>query len=179
MIEEVFIIDVLKSVCENIVLKKIGITPDEFYEINYEPGTATQIIDSLITDGNNNLSEKKYPLIASVMPITERNSLGQLEVTIPRIIIAYYTKTNTNTELVLEKYNSDGILKTILRPLLREFLKNLAFSTYTLYGDPDMYDYEYKELLSQQIQKEGLNDFVDIIEINNLKIIIFSQIKSC
>jgi len=59
-------------------------------------------------------------------------------------------------------------------------MKRLAFSVHTGMGDPDMYEYTYKELPSQQTLAEQLpNDYVDIIEILDLKATIFSQIKSC
>lgn len=178
MTEEVFIPKVLESVIGAMTVP-IPSTPSMNFTINYEPGRHTQIIDSLKRMDGSDLDALKYPLIAVVMPISERNGLGFLEVTFPRILIAYLTKTNTNSEIVISKYDSSGVFKTILRPCLREFINRLAWSTYTNMGDPDMYEFTAQESPCQQPIGAGLTDFVDIIEILNLKATIFSQIKTC
>lgn len=179
MIEEVFIVDVLKSVTDAMRVAIPGIDPVTYFQINFEPGMNSQIIESLKNYDGTSLDSLKYPLIAAVMPISEDSGSGFLEVTFPRIVIAYLTKTATNTEPVLDKYLSTGVFKTILRPCLREFINQLAWSKYTNIGDPDMYEYTSRDLPSQQKIGEGVNDFVDIVEILNLKATIFSQIKSC
>lgn len=178
-VEEVFITDVLKSVIGAMKVPVSNSSPIVNYTINFQPGRSTQIIDSLKNMGGTSLDGLKYPLIAVVMPIPEKNTSFFLEVTFPRIVIAYLTQTSTNSEPVLDKYSSDGVFKTILRPCMREFITQLAWSTFTNMGDPDMYEYTFQEYPSQQEIGKGLSDFVDIIEILNLKATIYSQIKSC
>jgi hypothetical protein len=182
MVQDVFIVDVLCSVVNAMQVPVFPTTkPTTYYKINFEPGSNTQIIDALNLKNGTALDKLKYPLIAAVMPISEStvSATNNLEVTFPRIVIAYLTKSATNSELVKDKYSSDGIFKTILQPCLREFIKQLAFSTYTDIGDPDMYEFTSRHLPSQQSIGQGLSDFVDIIEILNLKATIFPQIKTC
>lgn len=179
MTEEVFIPEVIQSVVDAMKVAIYNSSEKQFLSINYEPGRNQQIIDSLNNKNGTQLDALKYPLIAMVMPIPERLGSGFLEVTFPRIVIAHLTKTGTNSENVLSKYDSQGVLKTILRPCLREFLNQLAWSKYTNMGDPDAYEGTVRENLSQQPIGEGLSDYVDIIEILNLKAIIFPQIKTC
>jgi len=176
-VEEVFTVDVLSSVVSAMQVEK---TPGVFWSINFEPGLNFQIIEALKVKDGTSYASLKYPLVAAVMPISERPSSGFLEVTIPRIVFAYFTKTGGNAEFVKDKYSSDGVLKTILRPCFREFMNRLAWSTYTNMGDPNAYEYTYREVLSQrEIADELPNDFVEIIEVTNLKITIFHQIKTC
>lgn len=177
MIEEVFIVDVIKYAVGDMEVKIPGL--DTIFTINYEPGRNDQILAHLKSLDKASLSQLKYPLIAAVMPISEDHGSGWTQVTIPRIVIAYLTNTGKSTEYVIDKYSSDGVFKTILRPCKNEFITRLAWSTYTNMGDPDMYEYTYRELPCQQTIGEGLNDFVDIIEILNLKIQIYTQIKTC
>lgn len=176
MIEEVFIVDVLKSV---VSAMQVANPTGGLFTINYEPGRNDQILDHLKSLDKASLSQYKYPLIAAVMPIQEQYGSGFTEVTVPKIVIAYLTKDEKGVEFVLDKYVSNGIFKTILRPCKNELINRIAWSTYTNMGDPDAYEYTYREIQSQSVIGEGLNDFVDIIEILNLKITIFSQIKTC
>jgi hypothetical protein len=180
MIEEVFIVNVLSSVIGAMIVPKYPATiPASNFTVNYEPGRTKQILDALATKDGSSLSALKYPLIAVVMPIQEKSGSGFLEVTFPRIVIAHLTKTGTNSEFVKSKYSSDGIFQNILRVCERQFIEKLAWSTYTSQGDPDAYEYERQDSPSQQPIGQGLNDFVDITEILNLKAIFYSQIKSC
>lgn len=179
MIEEIFVVDILQSVTQAMRVRVPDVTPITYFNIVYQPGRNTQIIEALKLLDCGEINNLKYPLIAVVMPISEKNGSGFTEVTFPRIVIANLTKTNTGSEFVIDKYSSDGVFKTILRPCLREFINRFAWSIYTNMGDPDAYDYTVKESPCQQPIGEGLTDFVDIIEILNLKATIFSQIKTC
>jgi hypothetical protein len=180
-----YVVDILRDACS---LMEVPIPPSIFphrpgiFTINFQPGFNTQIIDSLRNLDSASLSDLKYPLIAAVMPIVEKNisMFTGADATFPRIVIAFMTKTSTRSEPVLGKYDPEGVLKTILMPCLREFIKQIAFSTFTIMGDPDMYEYDYSFIPSQQpVGKDLPNDFVDIIEITNLKIPFYSQIKFC
>lgn len=179
-VEEVYVVDVLAGVTSAMRVPVYPATlPVTYYTVNYNPGSDIQIIDALKSSDGTTLDGLKYPLIAVVMPISEKSGSGFLEVTFPRIVIAYLTKTSTNSEYVKDKYSSDGVYKNILRPCEREFIEKLAWSTYTNQGDPDAYEYTRRETPCQQPIGKGSNDFVDIVEILNLKAIIFSQIKTC
>jgi hypothetical protein len=178
-IEEVFVVDVLSSVVDAMIVPKVGVIPAANWAVQYEPGQSVQIIDALKNKDGTTLGGLKYPLIAAVMPIPEKGGSGFLEVIFPRIVIAHYTKDGTNTEPVKNKYESSGVLKTILRPCFREFMNRLAWSNYTNMGDPDAYEYIYREYPAQQKIGDGLSDFVDIIEILDLKATIFPYIKTC
>lgn len=177
--EVVVVVDVIKSVTDAMQVAIPDTDPVEYFIINYEPGRHSQIIDALKNKDGTSLDQLKYPLIAVVMPIPEKNGSGFLEVTFPRTVIAYLTKTNTNTELVLKKYESSGVFKTILIPCLNEFIRRLAWSTFTNMGDPGAYEYTVRHSPSQQPIGEGLSDFVDIIEILNLKATIFPKLLTC
>lgn len=179
MIEEVFIVDVISSVVSAMQVAVPGSSPVSYFSINFSPGMNTQILDSLKNMDGSSLGNLKYPLVGVVMPIPEKSGSGFQEVTFSRIVIAYLTKTGTNSEYVKDKYSSDGVFKTILRPCLREFITKLAWSKYTSMGDPGAYEYTSREFPCQQPIGSGLEDFVDTIEILNLKATIFSQIKTC
>lgn len=178
MVEEVYIINVLTSIVDAMKVAKYPTTiPASNFAINYEPGRTRQILDALAMKDGTSLESLKFPLIAILMPIQENLGSGLTEVTFPEIVIAHLTKTGTNTEEVKEKYNSTGVYQNILRPCEKEFIKRLAFSTYTNMGDPDMYEYRREDSPSQQ--PKGLNDFVEMTRILDLKATIFSTIKSC
>lgn len=178
MDEEVFILDVLgEAVSKMVVQDHTDIS--KTLKINYSPGSNSKIIESLRVMDGTSLSGFKYPLIAAVMPISEKMGSGYIDVTFPKIVIAHITKTNTLSEPVLDKYTSNGVFKTILRPCKNELIKQIAWSTFTNTGDPDAYEYTSRDLPCQQPIGDGLTDFVDIIEILNLKAIIFPQIKTC
>jgi hypothetical protein len=179
MITEVFIPDVLQSVVNAMQVPVYGENPVVYHTINFEPGRHKHILEALENLDSASLGNLKYPLIAAVMPISEGIGSGFSEVTFPRIVIAHLTKSGDGNERVKDKYAADGVFKTILRPCLRQFIEKLAWSTYTNQGDPDAYEYTVKESPSEQPISEGLNDWVDIIEIQNLKVTLFSQIKTC
>lgn len=180
MEQPVYIVDVLRLVGSVMKVPKFPVAiPTENFVINVDFGSPYQILEQLISKENSSFDKFKYPLLAFVMPIPEKNESGFIEVSFPRIVFAYLTKTGTNTELVLDKYSSDGVIKNILYPMVKEFIRNLAFSTFTLMGDPDMYAYTATVYASQQPIGKGLNDFVDIIELTNLKATFFSTIKFC
>lgn len=179
--EEVFIVDVLSLVTAAMQVEVVPNTiPATYRTINFNPGNNRQILDNLASLDAYSLSNLKYPLCAVVMPFQEKSGSGFLEVIFPRIVFANLTKTNTGTEKVLDKYDSLGVFKTILRPCLRQFIQKLAWSSFTSQGDPDAYEYTSREIPGQQTIGENLlNDYVDILEILNLKVIFYSQIKSC
>jgi len=83
---EVFVVDVLSEVTSAMQVPVVPATnPVTYLTINYEPGRNGDIVEALARLDFASLGSLKYPLIAVVMPIPERNSLGFLEVTFPRI----------------------------------------------------------------------------------------------
>ncbi len=179
MVTEVFIPEVLKAIVTAMVVPVVGSAPAANWTVQFDAGRNKQILHALAMKDGTSLGELKYPLVAAVMPIPQKMGSGFAEVTFPRIVIAHLTKTGTNLEYVMDKYNSGSVIKDILRPCYIEFMNRLAWSTYTNMGDPAAYEHTYFENPSQQPIGEGLTDFVDIVEILNLKAIIFPQIKTC
>lgn len=180
MEQEVYILDALQLVVDKIRVPKFPATdPVTYFTINFQPGLQSQVLEALISFEDSSYDKLKYPLIAALMPISENNGSGFLEVSFPRIVIAYLTKTGEDSELVKDKYNSQGVYKNILRPTLKEFIKYLAWSTFTSMGDPDAYEYTANFLPCKQPIGKGLNDFVDVIEVTNLKVTFFPTIKFC
>lgn len=169
------LVDIMTEVTSAMVLP-VGVGP-----INFVPGRGFQIIKSLqYKDNSITLKGLKYPLIAMLMPVKEKRGTGfYANVNIPRIIIAHLTKSGDGNEGVLEKYNSDGVFKTILYPCYYEFLKQLAYHPLVNSGDPDSFIHEKMDNPGQKQESEdGTNDFIDSIEILNLEFIL-NQFKKC
>lgn len=148
--------------------------------VNYQPGLTHQIISRLYAmDNSLSFYNDKYPMIAVVLPITEERGNGfQSVVKIPRIVIANITKTNTNSEYVLDKYSTDGIFETILYPCYREFLKKVARNKYTSISEPSMIKHKYFEMPYQLPITQGISDFIDCIELRDLELTL-NNVKIC
>ena len=172
--EDVILVNIVNSIVQSMVVPE-GIGP-----LNYEPGRGLQIMKS-INDFDNSISSKgeKYPLIALVLPVRERRGLGYYAtVTIPRIIIATMTKSGDGVEPVLPRFAEGGNFPTVLYPLYYEFLRQCARSKNVIGGDPDAFEHERMDNPGQQPIGQGSTDFIDSIEILNLKLIL-NQIKLC
>lgn len=174
---DTILVDVMKEVVASMVVANpLGGN----FSINYEPGRSNQIIASII-DLDNSITMKglKYPLLAMVMPV--RISKGTPfagMVRIPRIVIATLTKTRLGNETVLSKYDSSGTFKTILYPIYNEFLKRLAMHPNINCSDPESIEHEMEDNPGQQPITESLTDYIDSIEILNLKFNLL-QTKTC
>ncbi len=154
--------------------------PSANFVINYEPGRSIQILRS-INELDNSITLKGlvYPLFAMLMPIRERRGSGfYAEVTIPRIVIATLTQTGMGTEAVLNKYESSGTFKTVLYPLYYEFLKQLGRCKNILGSDPNYFEHTKMDNPGQQPVGEGSSDYIDSIEILDLKLTLI-QTKTC
>jgi len=177
-VEDVVLVDVIQSVVDSMEVQ----IPEESanFVVHYEPGRSYDIIKSISgLDNSITYKDVKYPLFAMLMPIPEkRGETGYYaEVTIPRIIIAYLTKTGGGEEGILEKYNSAGVFKTILYPLYKEFFKRLGLCTSINTSDPDDFEHTKMDNPGQQVEA-STNDFIDSIEILNLKFILLNK-KTC
>lgn len=147
--------------------------------INYEPGRNIQILKSLNdNDESTTYKDKKYPLIAMVLPIREHRgiSVGYFAtVRIPRIVIA--TLTNS-TDDVLTRYQSGGTFKQILYPCYNEFLNQLSKSKDIIGNDPAWFEHDKMDNPGTMPIGQGTSDYVDTIEILNLELTL-NQIKTC
>lgn len=174
-----YIIDILGDIISKIKVTKPLISPVEYFSINFQPGNSSQIINSLMQLDGTSLNGLKYPLIALKMPFSVSKNFNIQEVTFSKIIIANITKTGTNNENVLDKYSSDSVFKNIIHHIKDELIVQIAQSKYTAIGDPDMYDFTWKEFPFSGEIAEGVSDYVDFIEISNLKVQFYSSLKQC
>lgn len=176
---DIYAIDVLQSVFSAMKVQIYGKAVGQFHFINFNPGRSDQIIKALLDKDGTTLAGEKYPLAAVVMPFDEVNGDGFSEVTFPKIVFAYLTENGGVDEPVLDKYSLTGTFKTVLLPCVTEFIKRLAWSTFTNMGDPSMYPFTLREVPGQPVRKENMAEVVDVVEVLNLKATIFSQIKTC
>lgn len=144
--------------------------------INYEPGRAIQILQSLSeADQAPNFKDTKFPLIAMYMPVPEKNGSGFSVATIGRIVIATLTDSE---EDVLTRYKVGGTFGSILYPVYYEFLKALGRSKYISGSDPTGFVHTKLDNPGRHPIGKGINDYIDSIEILNLELILH-QIKIC
>lgn len=164
------VVNILQDVCNSIVL----VVDNETLSVNYQPGRNSQIIQSLTNYDHSDLYKSlKYPLLAAVLPFKEKRGGSVFsEVTIDRIVLATLTETNTASEDVLQKYSDTGRFSKILIPFYNEFLKRLALHPNVINSDPGNFPHEYFENPAEIPISRETNDFVDSIEIRNLKFII-------
>lgn len=180
----VLLVNILQRVVAAMQVPDISVpqspTP-QYFAINYDAGRSLQLIAEL-NKADNSITSKgiKYPFIALLMPnrIPRGESNGFYGVAkIPRIIIAYPTKSGEPSEPVLPKYNG-GNFDTILYPLYYEFLRQLAASPEIIGNDPNSFKETAVEYPCQSPITKGTTDYVDILEIQNLELLL-NQIKTC
>lgn len=175
--QPVYLVDVIKSITDAMTVPITGSDPAANYTINFEPGRSYQIIKSLNDlDYSITMKGEKYPLVAMIMPVTERRGTGfYATAVISRIVIA--TITNS-TDDIFTRYQSGGTFKEILYPCYYEFLRRLAWSPYIIGSDPDMFVHTKIDNPGEQPVGNPSTDFIDSIELFNLEL-IFNQIKTC
>lgn len=161
-----YVVNILKDVVDSMTITA-----------NYQPGRVQQILDALIALGYSPISKTdKYPLIAVSTPIFESRGDGfYSEVHIPRIAIATITREEYS---VIKRFEPGGTYDAILYPLYFEFLKRLARNKFVVGKDPDMLSHKKADNPGNQPLAKDLNDYVDIIEIIDLKFLIVQQ-KIC
>lgn len=169
MKQDVILVEILQDISSKIVIPGIS-------SIYFDLGLPSKIIQNLIEkDGSVNYKDK-YPLIAVQLPARERRgSAFYAAVRIPRIVIATLSEPYQDT---LKRYQSGGTFKSVLYPIYYEFLNQLALSPNIIGSDPDMFKHDKVDNPGEQPLAEGINDFVDMIEILNLELIL-NQIKTC
>jgi hypothetical protein len=144
--------------------------------INFEGGRSYNIVKSLIEKDNApTLQSLKYPLVAVLMPIAENNGTGFQVIRVNRIVIAHLTNQDLGVD---QRYEADEVFKTVLYPCYRELLNRIAWSTATSIGDPWAIPHTKFDNPSRQPVGQGLQDYVDTIEISNMELILH-QIKTC
>lgn len=149
--------------------------------VNFQPGRSIQILQSLTElDNSINFKSEKYPLVAMILPVTERRGISAVyyaEILIPRIVFAQIVSWD-GTEAIKERYAPSGVLKTILYPCYYEFLDRVAWHPNIIGSDPNMFEHTKLDNPGTQPVGQGTNDYIDSIEILNLKLTL-SQIKTC
>lgn len=172
-----FIEKILEEVVSKIVLKNY-LTPTENFVVNFDAGSELDIISQLSNkdQSNSDLKNHKYPLIAAKLPILHKIGIGLEKVRIPRIIIAHYSTREFAP--VMERFAANEVFKNVLQPLYLQFLKYLAQSRYTAISDPDAIEHTYFYSAGIQKVSEGLNDYVDIIEILNMEFYL-NNLQNC
>lgn len=171
MKESVYLVNIIGSVIASMSDKTI----------NYQPGTTEQITKSL-NDLDNSITSKgkKYPLIAMVMPITEKRgrSVGfYAKVVIPKIVIA--TISNYPTDDVLLRYDlTTGVFPNVLYPLYYDFLVQCGACPNIEGQDPDSFEHTKIDYPNIRRLSSQTTDWVDYMQISNLELII-NQIKTC
>lgn len=149
--------------------------------VNFQPGRSSQILKSLTDlDNSVNFKGEKYPLVAMVLPVPIHRGITAIyygAVNIRRIIFAQIVSWD-GTESVLERYQDTGVIKSILYPAYYEFMNRVAWHPNIIGSDPYMFEHDLIENPGTQPIGEGLNDYVDTLEIVNLKLTL-SQIKTC
>lgn len=170
----VILFDILQSVVSSMVVPGV----DSIY---FQAGRRIQILQSLQeADNSVNYKSIKYPLIAVVLPVPEKRGTSvayYAKLTIPRIVLAQIVSWD-GTAPIVERYAADGALKTILYPMYYEFLNRLSQSFNVISGGSDSFEHIKVDNPGTQPVGEGLNDFIDSIEIQNLQLTL-SQIKIC
>lgn len=165
-----FVENILKEAALGIVLPN--------YSVQFDAGSELDIINqlSLKDESNSNLRNLKYPLIAAKLPILHKVGTGLERVRIPRIIIAHLSTREFTP--VMERFASNEVFKTVLQPVYIKFLQQLAKSKWTSISDPDAIEHSWFFSAGQQKVAEGLNDYVDIIEILNMEFYL-NNLQNC
>lgn len=170
MNQQLIIVDVLKSVVEKMTV--VGHS-----SIYFEAGRAIHIIKRLTEkDLSIGLKDSKYPLVAVFLPIRESFDDGYYcNAVIEKIMIATLTDPMIP---VMDRYAVGGTFKSVLYPCYYEFKRQLALHGNVIGSDPDSFKHTKIDNPAVLPAGEGLNDYIDSIEILNLEV-TFSQTKTC
>lgn len=151
--------------------------------ILYEYGRSIQILQVLQTlNGGTSPATKngKFPLFALFQDFPEtNNTMYYATIRFPKISIATLT---TWTDPVKKRY--DVTFKPILYPIYNEFFNQLAnHPNVVSTGDPDGFNHVHWDRPGHTPEidpktKTGLNEYLDIIEIQNLEV-TFKRVNHC
>lgn len=153
----VIVVDIMQQVCNKIPVNFMHDSP-EAIESELIEMTKAQAYDSTI---------KKYPVIILFHDFPEDYGGDYGSVIIPKMIIATITDNKFKAE---KRYNET--FRTILYPLYQSFLFNMAKHPNVVLNDPDNLTHRKWDRLywGTKPAGTGLNDYVDAIEIQNLKL---------
>jgi hypothetical protein len=133
--------------------------------INFISGDGNMII-AMLKDIDKDV---RYPCILVVQPFAEYLGTGMLKTTLDRVIIV--TITNSNNP-ILVRYNET--FEPVLYPIYEEFIKQLIRSVNEL--SPD---YTKHDVPGSQPSIGDFKDYLDVIELNDLKISFNTGSRSC
>lgn len=171
MTEENFIVKVLQDCVSSMVI--LGLSSP-----NFDAGRSLDILGNLSQkDQSTSLKDSKYPLIAVQLPIIQYSGIGLKKIRIPRIVIATLT-TGDDFLPVVERFDDGQTFELTLRPLYREFLRQISRSRWFAVNDPDTIVHTFFCSPGQQPIGKGLSDYVDIIEILNMELFL-NNIQNC
>jgi len=166
-VESVYVVDIV----EEVVAKT---ATDLDININFVYGDSVDILKNLKDkDGSITLKDSKYVLFAMYMPFPERRGVQlYADVTVRRMTIA--TLTNQDDE---PKARYTNVFKPILYPVYERFLINFARSNYISCKHPNSIIHTKTDVIGY-IRVEGVNDFVDCINLDNIQFSVNQQ-KFC
>ena len=142
-------------------------------EIFYDYGHPIEIINNLAAKTNGGKHSDKYPMIALFLDADETENLNNVkrEATINLVIVAESNQNFSATERTTEVFN------LVLIPIFEALKKNLTFGTVIRANEIDFnFRYSWGKTGVYGNTANIFNDFVDAIEIKNLKIEI---LKTC
>lgn len=164
MKEDVIVVDILAAIVA-------AVAAELLITVDYTYGQDIQIFEEL--QRKTLVNGVKYPLFAIYMPFPETRGVVGLysEVTIRKIVIATLTNFNDETPVRYTK-----TFKPILYPCYYSFLRNLARSPYHTNKNPDAIVHTKYDVPGVK-PITGMTDYVDLIQLENLKLNI-SQKKT-
>lgn len=148
--------------------------------ISYHKGSYLELLETLQQkDSSNTQRKQKYPLVFVPMPFTEKRGRVQgvyADVRL-RVLIIHQTEA---TYKVTDRYTN--VFKPVLYPIYYEFLRQLAGykGIYPAYEDLLTHDKEDLDFAGRNTlgnNKDGtlLNDYADVIDIQNLELKFYNK----
>lgn len=170
MKNQVVIVDIFKSIVEKVAIQYNNPIQFMYGPVEEIEANLIELASSYGLEGGSTTTG--YPLIALFQDFPEnRQGTGgyYADVNIPMLIIA--TLTN-NTFKAPERYETT--FKPILYPIYQLLLQEIAKNGSIIVGDPDQIEHVKWDRLYYGRKTFGtaLNDYVDAIELNNLKLTV-------
>lgn len=168
--------DIFKNVVSGITVPTIE-NPNVNYQVNFEMGDGFQVVSELLQkDAAPSKKNRKYPLVAVKMPVEEDFGKGlYCTARIEKMTIAHLTPEEF---AVSKRYETDGVFKKVLYPIMYEFFRNLALSKFVSDKDPENFSFKKLDNAGFLVTSGELNDYISSIEIRNLEINLIN-IKKC
>jgi hypothetical protein len=179
MSNAMYIVDIIGSIVDAV---RADYTPPTIFSGNapfYMYGHPLEIINTLSQkDKHSKLKYQKYPLIALFQDFEETKGQNQAintDVSL-NIVIAVNTDKNYNSE---ERYTNT--FKTVLYPLYDLFLEKLAASNYFAATQGSISHRKTDRVYwgAQGTERNIFNDYLDAIELTNLELSVYNNVKIC